>query len=457
MENVGLSVMSASNHRHLVLICSLGLSALLVGSFVGGFAVWRSLRERMRDPEFLQKQLELLGPQNPNRRAGAPALVRVGMAQRKNIRPQRPIVGRLVEVRKVTVASEVTGKIIAMPVEEGTPVIGGKTVLAQVDDIWGCLALKQCQAQVASTKAKLKYERLELGRSQALIGKKGVSQSELEAKQAAVDGLQASLAEAEATVEEESERIARSAILAPFDGTVIAKHAEVGGHLSPGSPIVDIVSRGQVDAQLMVPESVVNMISVGQALAIRVDPVSVEVRGQVVSVTPYGPAASRTFPVRVRLDDQGGRLKVGMSVTVLISTGPETEALVVSRDAVLVRPDGSTVWVAVLQGEGQAAEVQPVPVTISARMQEEYAVEPETDKGRALLTAGARVVIEGAERLMPGQQVRIVTADGGPAGVAGPRGALRQARPATPAKAAGSKATDRWGIFLPRRTGGRET
>jgi len=362
--------------------------------------------------------------------------VRVGLAERKTIQPQRPIIGRLVEVRKVTVASEVTGKITAIPVEEGTPVVAGKTVLARVDDVWSRFALERCQAQAASTAAKLKYEQLELEREQKLIDTKAISRSELESRQAAVAGLEASLAEAKVAVKEETERITRSAILAPFDGTVIAKRAEVGGHVAPGTPIVDIVSRGQVDARLMVPESVVNLISVKQTLPVRIDPIGVELRGSVVSVTPYGPTASRTFPVRVRLDDQGERLKVGMSVTALVTTGPEREALVVSKDAVLVRPDGSTVWVAVPGQRGQTTEVQPVPVTVSDRMQDEYAVEAQTGKGQGLLRGGARVVVEGAERLTPGQQVRIIGLDGGPADAAAPSEAVPQTRPTTPAQAA---------------------
>ena len=130
----------------------------------------------------------------------------------------------------------------------------------------------------------------------------------------------------------------------------------------------------------------------------------------------------------MRLDDQDGRLKVGMSVTAQIATGLEREALVVTRDAVLVRPDSSTVWVALPHGDGEMAEVQPVPVTIGARMRDECAVEAETDAGRTLLVAGAAVVIEGAERLMPGQQVRIVELDGGSPGVAGPGGPAQSER-----------------------------
>jgi RND family efflux transporter MFP subunit len=408
---------------------------------LGGVVVWRTAREQLQDPEFLQMQLDRVSLQGGQPGAGSPpdteaALVRVGLAERKTIRPQKPIIGRLVEVRKVTVASEVMGKIVDLPVEEGTPVVAGETVLARVDDVWCRLALDRCRAQVVSTEAKLKYELLELERHRELTGGGAVSRSELESKQAAVDELQASLDEVKAAVDEESERISRSLILAPFDGTVIVKHAELGGHVSPGTPIVDIVSRGQVDARLMVPESVINLIGVDQILPIRVDPLGEEFRGEVVSVTPYGPTASRTFPVRVRLDDQGGRLKVGMGVTAMIATGPEREALVVSKDAVLVRPDGSTVWVAVLQKEAQRAEVHPVPVTISVRMPQQYAVVPQTDQGRKLLGPGARVVVEGAERLMPGQQVRIVTLDGGPGDLAGSGGSERPAQPSEPAASA---------------------
>ena len=100
-----------------------------------------------------------------------------------------------------------------------------------------------------------------------------------------------------------------------------------------------------------------------------------------------------------------------MSVTALIASGPKREALVVPKDAVLIRPDGSTVWVALPKPDASQTRVQPVPVTITARMRDEYALQPETDSGQQLLVDGASVVIEGAERLTPGQQVRVVTLD----------------------------------------------
>jgi RND family efflux transporter MFP subunit len=431
--------MSNSRQSQFVLIAALSLSALLLGVFVGGWGVWYSSRERMADPEFLREQLKRVSPEDGEPANGPPpALVRLSVAQWKTIQPQRSIVGRLTEVRKVTVASEVTGKITEMPIEIGSPLIARETLIARVDDVWPRLALERSRSQVACIQAQLDYELLELKRHQKLVNRDAVSQSDVDSRQAKVTELQARLIETKAAVGEETERIDRSAITSPFDGTVIVKHVELGGHVSPGTAIVDVVSRGQVDAKLMVAESVINLIRVDQVLPIQIDALGEEVPGKVVSLTPYGPAASRTFPVRVRLDDQDGRLKVGMSVTARISTGPMREALVVSKDAVLVRPDGSTVWIAAAGEEGDAAEVQPVPVTVGVRMRDEYAVEPETDRGRELLTAGTSVVIEGAERLAPGQQVRIVRLNGDPGTVARPGATGRPDRPTGPAQSDGS-------------------
>lgn len=403
--------MKASADRTLVLVASLSLTALLGGALASGWLVSRMMSGRLNDPEYLQAQIDRLAPPDAKDADSALALVRVSSAERKTIQPQKPLVGRLVEVRKVTVASEVTGKIIDLPVDEGTPVVGGETLLAKVDEVWTRFALAQSRASVASTKANLAFERSELDRIQRLVDQKASSRSELEAKLARVDELEAELEETQAGVEEQSERLIRSEIRAPFDGTVVAKHAELGGHVSPGTPLVEIVSRGQIDALIMVPESIVNLIHLDQELSVRVDPLKAEVAGRIVSITPYGPAASRTFPVRVRLDDQQGRLKVGMSVTATVHTGPAQDALVVSRDAVLIRPDGSTVWVAVDDGSQPATTVQPVPVNITLHTAMEYGVEPEDTKTRELLVPGAQVVIEGAERLTPGLPVRVVTFD----------------------------------------------
>ena len=404
--------MDTNRQRQLVFLISIGMTAFLLGAVVGGLAVSRVLQEQIQDPQTLQSRLKQDGNSDGDTDQQPPALVRVATAERKPIQPLKPIIGRLVEVRKVTVASEVEGQVVEMPVEEGTPVVGGETILARVDDVWIRLALERGRSDVASIQARLGYESFELTRLEQLVAKNAVSESELNAKKALLEELEADLAEAQATVQEEDERKARSVIRAPFDGTIVAKHAELGERLSPGAPVVDIVSRGRIDAKIMVPESIIDLVSINQVLEVQIEPLDETVSGKVVSITPYGVSASRTFPVRVRLDDQQGRLKVGMSLTAMVATAPKGPALVVSKDAVLVRPDGATVWVAIRKKTSEDMEAHPVPVIVHTRMRNEYAVEPETVKGREFLLPGVQVVIEGAEHLQSGQNVRIATLTG---------------------------------------------
>jgi RND family efflux transporter MFP subunit len=408
----GTTAMNLSVQRQIVLISSLSLTALLAGALGGAAMVSRTTSEQLRDPKFLSQRLKELEPAEGPVRESTSALVRVAVAQNKPAQPVRPIIGRLVEVRHTTASSEVNGKLIQLPVEEGTEVVGGQTVLAEVDNTWCQLALDALLAQQESTDAELRFEREELQRIEGLRSRGASTESEQQQRLSAVEILQARLKEIEVRMQEQSEKQQRARILAPFDGTVVRKLAELGEYVTPGSPIVEIVSRGEIDALLMVPESVVNFIRVEQVLAIQIDPLGEEVTGSVVSVTPLGSSASRTFPVRIRLDDQDGRLKAGMSVTAMIATGSERQALVVPKDAVLVRPDGATVW-AVQAEQGTAGPVvQAVPVEIDVRMEHDYAVLPETAAGRQLLGPGTQVVIEGGERLTPGQAVTIVTLPG---------------------------------------------
>ncbi|MCS7304835.1 MAG: efflux RND transporter periplasmic adaptor subunit [Thermoguttaceae bacterium] len=425
---------------------SVGFTGVLLGALVGAGVIFRTFSEKLEDVEFLRQRLKSLEPPSGPAQV-KPALVRVGRAVQKPVQPNRTLVGRLVEVRRVVASSEVSGKIVDFPLEEGLPVQAGKTILARIDDIWARLALEQQQAQWLSTAAQLEFEKGELRRLEELFKAAAVTESELHQKQTQIAQLEAKLQELQATMAQEHERQRRSTVYAPFDGVVVAKHAELGQYVQPGSPLVEIISRGQIDAQLMVPESAVNRLQLDQTLSIFVDPLGEEVQGKVVSITPFGPTASRTFPVRVRIDNPTGRLKVGMSITARIPTGAERLALVVPKDAVLERPDEAIVWVVVPEAEaaitGTATQislsaktlsassnadrqppsesnlpntspkvrlgsVHPVPVTIDIRLPTEYAVSPQTDQGPGLLRPGCTVVIEGGERLTPGQKVQII-------------------------------------------------
>jgi RND family efflux transporter MFP subunit len=393
-----------------ILLVAVALTFLLGGACAGGAFVHMWWQGRLVDEEFLKT---LTGPAGPAGGGGPEAqpaaLVRVDKARVEEVRPERRLVGRLREVRRTTVSSEITGKMVAMNVREGSPVVADKTVIASIDKVWLDLAMAQQSAHIDVIQAELRKEKHNLERLTDLLARGVATDHEHTEQLAAHDQKQAALKEARVALEDLQEQRKRVDVIAPFDGWVTVRHADRGQWLTPGSAVVDLVSRGEIYAVMNVPESLVNGLTLGMEISVRIDALGETRPGRIGSITPYGSTASRTYPVRVVLDDGGGRLKVGMSTTAVFPAGEKRKRIMVSRDGVLVKPDGATVWV-VRPSEPPTAAA--VPVEVTARVGERFAVEPITAAGRGLLVDAATIGIEGGERLRPGQAVRVMDAAG---------------------------------------------
>ena len=64
---------------------------------------------------------------------GPVSAVRVGEADERELVARWDVIGRLKEVRSTTVGVGQQGRVIEMAVEEGDRVVGGKSVLAKID------------------------------------------------------------------------------------------------------------------------------------------------------------------------------------------------------------------------------------------------------------------------------------------------------------------------------------
>jgi multidrug efflux pump subunit AcrA (membrane-fusion protein) len=118
--------------------------------------------------------------------------------------------------------------------------------------------------------------------------------------------------------------------------------------------------------------------------------------GEIVTVIARGNVATRTFPVKVRVENNAELIE-GMEVKVVLPTAEKQKSLAVNRDA-LITVSGQTVLFTV---ENSVANVLPVKVVGYDGM-----IAGVEAPG---LRQGMDVVIKGNERLRPGQPVHIVT------------------------------------------------
>jgi RND family efflux transporter MFP subunit len=356
----------------------------------------------------------------PVRRSRPVPPVRVDVVRKDSISNVRLFHGRLVEVQRSRISAEVSGLVNELPIEIGMQVKGGETLFAQIDQTWLLLTIGQTEAEMRSLSRRLEHEKGELARFSTPEMIQAFSESQRSEQRALVEQYVQDLEKATIANREAKEKLKRTTIVAPYDGYIIKRETGKNELLSPSTPIAEVVSLGEVDARVMISEDIIDRIKVGDEVAVVVDSLRVRVVGKVHRIVPYAPTGARIFPVLVRLSDQGGHLKVGMSITAEVVTSNPSEEILVSKDAVLDRPDGAIVWVAVDNGAGNSTSTNqnqnqwtaiPVPVKIKVTAISDYGVVPETEEGKNLLVSGAKTIIEGAEGLTANQSIRVDTID----------------------------------------------
>ncbi|MBB6428588.1 efflux RND transporter periplasmic adaptor subunit [Algisphaera agarilytica] len=391
--------MSAESNRLLVPAVAIGLAAGIVvgalGVFVAGAVRGQVAAEEAGGP------LEMEG--------SPPASVRVGQVEMQTLQNRVAVVGRLQEVRRVTVTAEVEGKITELAVDEGDRVVGQETKLAQIDEVWAELRLKAATADLAAAQAELDQAQSDLEQLERLSNAGSAKAKEVDDQRTLVAANLARLDAAIADRDRAQTESQRAAIVAPFDGAVSQTLIEVGQWVDPGDGVVEMISIGEIDALVDVPERFVNALNVGDEVEVKIESTGHEVVGQIVSVRPDGTNASRTFPVKIRLPDHDGQLRAGMSVMAQVPISREGEFITVPRDAVLFGGGGAAVWYAAQMGKPEPAALSE-PVEVLFGVGDRYAVAPLPGGERPVLSEGTQVVIEGAERLYPTQPLNILNA-----------------------------------------------
>lgn len=249
--------------------------------------------------------------------------------------------GFVVAKRQATVAAEVTGRVTALPVEEGQKVRRG-AVLALLDAAAARTDLSTAQAQegasraaVAAIAAQLADARGAHERSQALLKQGFVTASRASADEAGMRSLEANLARAQADLEAQRLRIRRAreelakfTIVAPFDGVVIGRNAQVGEMISPISAgggftrtgICTLVDMSSLELAVDVSEQNIGQISVGDRAVATLDAYrQVRMPARVSAVIPAANREKGTVTVRLALVELDPRVLPNMSVKVLFS------------------------------------------------------------------------------------------------------------------------------------------
>lgn len=165
-------------------------------------------------------------------------------------------------------AAELTAVVARVAAEVGASVRKGE-LLVELDATDVRLALAQAEAQIGAAKARLTLAEQRFERAGQLKEREFVSADDLLARSAELAAAKAELGVLEANRRIAARQVDKARILAPFDGVVVERHAQLGALATPGTALLRLVDLGQAEVEAALQE--LDAQDIASAAALRFD------------------------------------------------------------------------------------------------------------------------------------------------------------------------------------------
>jgi membrane fusion protein YbhG len=269
------------------------------------------------------------------------------------------------EATEVTVAAEVGGRLLSLALDEGDRVKKG-VPLGAVDTIplilerravaarraAGASRAQEAKANIASLQVQLAIAERDLARTERLLRNAAATaqqgdRAEREAKvvkeqlagaRVARSALIQELSGLDAQVDQIDDRLARSRVVSPLDGTVLTRYAEPGEYVQAGQPLFKLASLDSLTFRAYVSGAQLANLRLGQKVKVGVDRADsiATLPGRITwisSAAEFTPTpiqtreerADQVYAVKVAVDNADGVLKIGMPGELVLDRNGEEE------------------------------------------------------------------------------------------------------------------------------------
>ena len=356
--------------------------------------------------------------------------------------------GSLEPLQRASLRALVGGPLVAVHVDIGEHVTKGQ-VLFETRPVETRLALQSAEAALNTARAtlsdllawerseeiqmrraevaraKAEFERLDRDsqRAASVFERGAISESELQAARTARESARAQLDVAEerlrvsetgptveqveiarSQVEESEAAVARARqalsdtrVRAPYAGVITRRHLKVGDYVNRGDSVLDVADISYLEAETSVPERYAQEIEREIPVLVTVDSLGIEKRGKVVAVSGAIDRSTRTFLVKVGIENSDFALKAGAFCRCDFQLPPLEGALAVPHIALQHDEGNSFVWIV------ESGKVRKVEVALGSRNDGYIQVL----KG---LAGDERVVVAGAGALSEDDEIELTQA-----------------------------------------------
>ena len=228
-------------------------------------------------------------------------------------------VGSLRSDETIIVRPEIAGRVTQISFREGEPTAKG-AILVRLDGSVQQADLERARANLVLSKSK--FDRAVELRNQGFISNQAKDEAEnnLKVAQADVELMQA--------------RLDKTAIHAPFAGTIGLRQVSIGDYVKEGQDMVNLEALDPLKVDFRVPELALSQVKDGQSLQVTLDALPDKAYdGRVYAINPLIDANGRSIVIRAQVGNKDGKLRPGMFARVRLFTSASKDTLVVSEES----------------------------------------------------------------------------------------------------------------------------
>jgi RND family efflux transporter MFP subunit len=328
-----------------------------------------------------------------------PRLVRTLIVDPKPIGDDRQAVGEVKPRYESDLSFRVAGKVLSRLVDVGAWVRQGDT-LAALDTQDYQNRLRSAEAEVSSAEAALVNAQATEARQAKLLKDGWTPKATYDTALQNLQAAEARLKAVKANLDLTRDQLNYTTLKADFDGVITAVGAEAGQNVNAGQMVVKLARPNDRDGVFNIAETAFADVSDARP-EVTVWPLSNQnliVEGVVREVSPVADPATRTYTVKVTLNNPPSQLRFGMSIGGRLK-GKSALAVTLPLSALFEKDGSPAVWVF----DPQSNRVTLRPIKIARYEANAVVVASGLIKGDVVVTAGVNT-------LTVGQKVRLTDA-----------------------------------------------
>jgi multidrug efflux system membrane fusion protein len=335
--------------------------------------------------------------------AGGPMPVAVFAASPADIPISLGALGTVTPLATVTVRTQVNGQLTQIAFQEGQAVRKGD-FLAEIDPRPYQAALDQAQGQLQRDQALLRNAEVDLQRYKTLVAQDSIARQQLDTQEALVRQYQGTVKTDQGLVDTARINLGYTRIAAPVSGRVGLRQIDQGNYVqtSDANGLVVITQVQPITVIFTLPEDtlqpVLKRIRGGASLdvtALDRNQRTTLATGKLTTIDNQIDVTTGTFKLRAQFDNDDEALFPNQFVNIQLLVDVQRDSLVVPTSAIQRGAPGTFVYT--VQAD---ATVKVQPVKLGPTAGERVAITSG-------LTAGDKVVIDGADKLRDGAKVTL--------------------------------------------------